>query len=90
MNLAFPKFNFLLRSPQLFCSEIFRSPPKIGGGGGWALLPCYSLLSKTYRSSPVASTKLASLKSLLINLLIKNQQKTDYYIINEICTSYRN
>ena len=31
-----PKFNFLLRSPQLFWSEIFRSPLKIGKG----LLPC--------------------------------------------------
>ena len=26
-----PKFNFLLRSPQLFLSEIFRSPQKLGG-----------------------------------------------------------
>ena len=32
LNLAPPKFNFLLRSPQLFWSEIFRSLPKIGGG----------------------------------------------------------
>ena len=27
-----PKFNFLLRSPQLFWTEIFRSSPKIRGG----------------------------------------------------------
>ena len=32
LNLAPPKFNFLLRSPQLFWSEIFRSPLKVGGG----------------------------------------------------------
>ena len=31
LNLAPPKFNFLLRSPQLFWSEIFRSPLKLGG-----------------------------------------------------------
>ena len=36
LNLAPPKFNFLLRSPKLFWFEIFRSPPKIRGGG---LLP---------------------------------------------------
>ena len=40
LNLAPPKFNFLLRSPQLFWSEIFRSPPKIRVGG---LLPCTDL-----------------------------------------------
>ena len=33
-NLAPRKFNFLLRSPELFWSEIFRSPLKIGKGGG--------------------------------------------------------
>ena len=34
LNLAPPKFNFLLRSPlpQLFWSEIFRSPLKLGEG----------------------------------------------------------
>ena len=34
-NLTPAKYNFLLRSPQLFWSEIFRSPLKLGG-----LLPC--------------------------------------------------
>ena len=36
LNLAPPKFNFLLRSPpsQLFWSEICRLPPKIRGWGG--------------------------------------------------------
>ena len=36
LNLAPPKFNFLLRSPQLFWSEIFRSPLKLGGLLPWA------------------------------------------------------
>ena len=31
-----PKFNFLLRSPQLFWPEIFSSPLKLGKGGGAA------------------------------------------------------
>ena len=31
LNLAPPKFNFLLRTPQLFWSEIFSPPPKIRG-----------------------------------------------------------
>ena len=31
LNSVPPKFNFLLRSPQLFWSEIFRTPRKLGG-----------------------------------------------------------
>ena len=38
LNLAPPKFNFLLRSPQLFWSEIFRSLPKIAGGGAATIM----------------------------------------------------
>ena len=49
LNLAPPKFNFLLRSPpppQLFWSEMFRSPPPLKiGGGGEGLLPCNHLLN---------------------------------------------
>ena len=32
-----PKFKFLFRSPQLFWSQIFRSPSKIMGEGGRGL-----------------------------------------------------
>ena len=42
-----PKFNFLLRSPpQLFWSEIFRSPPKIRGGGEAATMLRHATLVK--------------------------------------------
>ena len=37
------KFHFLLRSPQLFWSEIFRCPPKIFGGGLYHGLPDHSI-----------------------------------------------
>ena len=40
INLAPPKFNFLLRfPPQLFWSGIFRLPPKIRGWGGGGVAP---------------------------------------------------
>ena len=37
LNLAPPKFNVLLRSPQLFWSEIFRSPAKFRRGAATML-----------------------------------------------------
>ena len=37
-----PKFNFLLRSPQLFWPEIFSSPLKLGKGGGLLTLLSHS------------------------------------------------
>ena len=35
-----PPLNLAPPLNVIFCSEIFRYPPKIGGGGGQGLLPC--------------------------------------------------
>ena len=47
------KFHFLLRSPQLFWSEIFRCPPKIlGGAVPWSARPFYRNVGRYFASSP--------------------------------------
>ena len=62
LNLAPPKFNFLLRSPQLFWSEIFRSPPKIGRGAATMAVHFLCSVSNCYWQLLAASHKSIILK----------------------------
>ena len=55
-----PNLIFCSGPPQLFWSEIFRSPPKIGGGG---LLPWLATPPPPQKKSPSLSNPLKKLRS---------------------------
>ena len=65
LNLAPPKFNFLLRSPpQLFWSEIFRSPPKIRGAA--TMWMHFSLIDTLVDVVPYPQTNMLDWKKIKI------------------------